>query len=113
MTMVAKQKRIGLYILLFFTAYYGLLLSSCLTPREKSTWTPAVVTVEQPGTTVYVLAPCPAASPPVPPKVTWLPDGCPPKYGACLAGEDAGAVAAYLEATRRWMAEARKCDRAR
>jgi hypothetical protein len=48
--------------------------------------------------------------PPAAPKIEWVPAGCPPQYGACLSPLDSVGLAAYLQASRQWMA---RCSDAR
>ena len=57
-----------------------------------------------PSPACHELRPAPRCGPPpADPAVDWVSPGCPPRFGACLTGADSAALAAYLQAARRWM----------
>ena len=68
--------------------------------------TPAASPVPCPPTAQEAAAeavePCLERRPPPPPKIGWLPKGCPANFAGCLSPEDAAALSKYLLDVRHW-----------
>lgn len=56
------------------------LYAACIEPRKES----PVLTAREEST-------CPR-----PPKIEWLPPGCPPQFAACLSGADAATLKVWM-----------------